>query len=125
MLYFTASAPIRNNSFDTVNVMQDLLQADRAASQKAQEERELVNRYDPKTAATMPAPAGYEPYFISLNFNDVQDPALRKRLQNMASRLSLPPDQVDDLRKAAGELLRQSPDFQRLMRDLEKDDPQK
>lgn len=96
-LYFTASAPIRNNSFDTVNVFQDL----------------LAN--DPK------AGKDYDAYFIPINFEDLKDKSLRARVEAMPSRLSLPKKDVDDLREAAGELLRASPEFHKLMQDLDKE----
>ena len=60
----------------------------------------------------------YEAYFIPINFEDLADKGLRDRVENMPSRLSLPKDQVDDLRKAAGELLRQSPEFQKVAAEI-------
>ncbi len=95
-LYFGLTAPIRNNAAEIVTVFEELLQADHAHKD------------------TPP----YESYFITLDFSDVQEPALRQRLEKSPTALSLTRDQVDDLRRAAAEALRNSAEFQRLLKDL-------
>ena len=118
MLYFTASAPIRNNSFDTVNVFEDLLHSDSQVVESSKRYQEAVGKYDAAAAKKIAIPPGYDAYFISLDFENVKERDLRERLEAMPSRLSLPKADVDDLRRAAAELLRDSPEFQRLLRDL-------
>jgi NTE family protein len=100
VLYVTASAPIRNNAFDTITVLQDVLHDDQARRQ----------------AATGSPSAQID--FISLDFPQIKDPALRRRVEATATALSLPRRQVDDLRTAAAQLLRDSPEMQRLLREL-------
>jgi hypothetical protein len=100
VLYVTASAPIRNNAFDTITVLQDVLHDDQARRQ----------------AATGSPSAQID--FISLDFPQIEDPALRRRVEATATALSLPRRQVDDLRTAAAQLLRDSPEMQRLLREL-------
>lgn len=67
--------------------------------------------------------AGYEvkPFFIQIDFNGIQDER-RNRLLNMVSTsLSLPEQQVNDLRSAAKTLLENSPEFQRLLREIHRE----
>ncbi len=99
MLWYTAATPIRNNSFDTVTVFKDLLAA------------------DAKSAAGGAAPP-YESYFVSVDFNSVPDEALRRRLENIETSLSLKAGESDDLRRGAAGALQASPEFGRLLRSL-------
>lgn len=67
--------------------------------------------------------AGYEvkPFFIQIDFNGIQDER-RNRLLNMVSTsLTLPEQQVNDLRSAAKTLLENSPEFQRLLREIHRE----
>jgi NTE family protein len=99
MLWYTAATPIRNNSFDTVTVFKDLLAA------------------DAKAGAGGTAPA-YESYFVSVDFNGVPDDALRRRLENIETSLSLKAGEADDLRRGAAGALEASPEFGRLVQAL-------
>jgi NTE family protein len=57
-------------------------------------------------------------YLVQVTFADLKDPEERRYFQGVKTRLQLPKDQVDKVREVAGRLLRQSPDFQRLLVDL-------
>ena len=96
MLYFGLTVPIRNNSWETATLFQELLAADHARAD---------------------APA-YESYFVNLDFGSVKDAALQKRLENMPTSLALRREQVDDLRRGAREALRESREFARLLKAL-------
>ncbi len=56
------------------------------------------------------------PFFIKLDFEGVADMRQRKFLNNMATSFSLPNDEVDTLIEAGRTLLRESPDYQKLVR---------
>lgn len=62
-----------------------------------------------------------EPYFIMLDFNGIKDPEQREFLNQMPTSFSLTDEQVDALIAAGGELLRNHPEFRRLMEDLAAD----
>lgn len=96
LLYFGLTMPIRNNSVEMVTALRDLLNADHA-----DKDRPL-----------------YETYFITVDFTGVQDPALRQRLEQMPTSLTLQREQIDDLRRAATETLHNSKEYQRLLKDL-------
>jgi len=58
-------------------------------------------------------------YLIHVQFEALQDPELRKTLGKIKTDMQLPKKDVDLLIEAGGTILRTSPDFQRLMADLE------
>jgi NTE family protein len=62
-----------------------------------------------------------EPYFILLDFDGIEDPEQREFLNQMPTSFSLTDEQVDALIAAGGELLRNHPEFRRLMEDLAAD----
>ena len=54
-------------------------------------------------------------YFIQLDFENIEDPKTRFLFQNVATSLALPPEEVDELTQAGRLLLRNSPEFQKLL----------
>jgi len=64
-----------------------------------------------------------EGYLIEVSFDNLKDPDERRRLKSMPTSFSLDDEQVDALRAAGRRLLAQSPQFQKLLRDLRADDP--
>jgi NTE family protein len=67
-------------------------------------------------------PSVFEPnadiYFINASLTEVTDPAEEARLMNIATNLALTDEEVDHLLLAGSRLLRNDPEFQRLIRDL-------
>jgi NTE family protein len=59
------------------------------------------------------------PYFILLDFEEIQEPERRRFLNQTPTSFSLTDEQVDRLIEAGGELLRNDPEFRRLLSDLE------
>jgi len=59
-----------------------------------------------------------ELYAIDVSFAALPDPVEREYLNSMPTTLSLAPEQVDRLRAAARIIIRDSPEFQRLVRDM-------
>ena len=58
-----------------------------------------------------------ELYVISVAFADLKDTQERDYLNQLPTSFVLPPEAVDRLRAAAGKIIRDSPDFQRFLRD--------
>jgi NTE family protein len=56
------------------------------------------------------------PFFIKLDFESVANMKQRRFLNNMATSFSLPDDEVDTLIEAGRILLREAPDYQKLVR---------
>jgi len=63
-------------------------------------------------------PLAFEFYAIDINCDAITDPEEKRYFRNLPTSFVLSDVQVDRLREMAGRLLRQSPDYQRLLRDL-------
>jgi NTE family protein len=63
-------------------------------------------------------PLAIEFYAIDINFDAIADRDEKRYFRNLPTSFVLTDEQVDRLREMAGRLLRQSPDYQRLLRDL-------
>lgn len=61
------------------------------------------------------------PYFIYLSFRDIKDPAQRAYFNKVPTSFRLTGEQVDKLIEVGGQLLRDHPEFQRLLADLKED----
>lgn len=59
-----------------------------------------------------------KPYFISVDFSGIHDKKTQQFFNTISTSLSLPADQVKDLRQAAKRLLNQSPEYQQLLHDI-------
>ena len=57
-------------------------------------------------------------YAIDVRFDAIADPAERDYLKALPTSFALPPEDVDRLRASAGRLLRESPAYRELVRDL-------
>lgn len=57
-------------------------------------------------------------YFIHVQFNAIENLELRQELATIGTSLQLKKDQVDLLERAGGKILQESPNFQRLLKDL-------
>ena len=62
------------------------------------------------------------PFFIKLDFESIGNKKQRKFFNNMATSFSLPGNEVDELIKAGRELLRQSPEFQKFLGTIRKEE---
>ncbi len=59
-----------------------------------------------------------EAYFIYLSFKDIKDPTRRAFFNEVPTSFNLTGEQVDGLIEVGGELLRNNPEFRRLLADL-------
>lgn len=57
-------------------------------------------------------------YFAQVTFDNIEDPEERVYFRRVQTRLQLPKEQVDNLRRVGGRLLREAPGFQRFLADL-------
>ena len=78
-------------------------------------------RCPPGQISTEPGSCGDITFYLTeVRFQDLEDPEERSTLNNLPTSFQLKPEEVDKLRDAARRLLRNSEDFQKLLRDLEK-----
>jgi len=113
----STSVPIDRYSFETVEMMKDrqeiygwrreilILRARVAGATEAQAE------------ASVPLPK-LTLHTVDVSLDDIGDTKERDYFMNLPTSFVLPPEDVDRLRAAAGQLLRQSPDFQALLREF-------
>jgi len=59
------------------------------------------------------------PYFILLSFEDIKDPGQLEYFNQIPTSFHLDDEQVDNLIEAGGKLLRNNPEFRRLLSDLD------
>jgi NTE family protein len=101
--------PINRYSMDTAQLMDHAIQQWR--QQLRQRPEGTLSRFTPDA----------DIYFINASLTEVTDPEEESRLMNIPTNLKLTDEEVDHLLLAGSHLLRNSPEFQRLMQDLEED----
>ena len=111
LLLKSVSVPIDRNSFETLELMKDMLNRWRGTL-------ELQGANGNIGAGGSGTPQ-VRLYPVVVSFDDVNDEALKKHLMALPTSFALPAADVDALRKAAGELLRASPEFAAFLRDVE------
>lgn len=81
--------------------------------------RQMLDRWRTRTRASV-GEAGPAPdcYLITVSFDQLADAEERRFCQNLPTNFSLPPATIDRLAAVGRKLLRESPEFQRLRRDL-------
>ncbi len=86
------------------------------------ESLQLIKESLTKWTTELSNQAGYEvkPFLIQVDFNGIQDKQQNKIANALSTSLALPSDQIDGLRKAAQTLLTQSPEFQKLINEINK-----
>ena len=110
--------PISRYSFETVELFRDHVERWR------EEIRELRRAESRKKAGQerLGEPAASVPdvdfHIIEINFNSLADDAERRYFNSLPTKLKLPRGASDRLREVAGRLLRQSPDWTRLLQEL-------
>ncbi|MDH4087154.1 MAG: patatin-like phospholipase family protein [Nitrospira sp.] len=98
--------PINRYSMDTMQLMHRAIQQWRV--QLRQRPEGVPNLFAPDA----------DIYLINASLTEVTDPEEEARLMNIATNLALTDEEVDHLLLAGSHLLRNDPEFQRLIRDL-------
>ena len=81
---------------------------------------ELMKKSLARWARAMSTPENaVKSYFMRVNLKDIKDPERRAFLNKVPTSFKLTDEQVDKLIGAGGELLRDNPDFRRLLADFE------
>ena len=111
----SSSLPIDHFSSDSVELLKDIAQ--RWANRRKLDiaERRLGGMTKAKAEAAVPA-ITFDA--INVSFDALVDPAERRHFMNLPTSFVLAPDAVDRLRAVGGRLLRESPGFQKLLRQI-------
>ena len=116
ILLKATGVPIDRYSYETVELLKDTIA--RWKTYRA------LRASAPGAAATTVADVpDIELYSIDVSFVAHPDAAEREYLNAMPTSFALSDEQVDRLRAAAGAIVRQSPEFQRLLRDIQSSPP--
>ena len=113
----SAGTPIDRNSFENVEQLKDMAAKWRTmrliANSKA-----MASNTDPEVAKALRVPNA-EIYAIDVSFAALNDKAEFDYLNQQPTSFVLPPEAVDRLRAAAGTIILASPEFQRLLNDID------
>ena len=114
----TATVAMDNYSFETIELVKDIADAREQALRSVRDCRALLAQRCP-AAAPPPALKGMTFYIIEVNFENIADPGEREEFLSLPTSFKLDPSVVDRLVQKGGELLRQSPEFKALLKDLQ------
>jgi len=115
ILIKATGVPIDRYSYESVELLRDIVARWNLMS-AIRNSPAFDGSKDPSLAHVMNAPAT-QLYAIDVSFPLLKDRAEFEYLNDLPTSFVLPSEAVDRLRAAAGALLLQSPDFQRLMKD--------
>jgi NTE family protein len=112
-----ATTPIDLNSFETVEKLKDL-SAYWRTMRLIKNSAAMAGNKDPAVAEALQVPEA-EIYAIDISFARLKDKAEFDYLNALPTKFVLPPEAVDRLRAAAGTIISNSPEFLRLLKDLD------
>jgi len=116
VLLKAAGAPIDAFSFEAVELLRDTA-ARWATLRKVRDSAAMAANKDPANAKALRVPNA-EIFAIDVSFPALKDKAELAYLNQLPTSFVLPGEAVDRLRAAAGKILMDSPDFQRLLKEL-------
>ncbi len=109
---------INRYNFETVAMLRNAL-ADWEEQQKAQCGTGKANTLASNTAPSTEDCAGISTYYIEVNFEAISDKKTSRLFKGLPTSFNLPADTIDQLREASRSILKNSPEFQRLLIDLQ------
>jgi NTE family protein len=116
VLLKAAGTPIDHYSYEAVELLKDT-SARWSSLRKIRDSAAMKTNKDPAIAALMKVPNA-EIYTIDVSFKQIKDAEERFYLNQQPTSFVLTDEAVDRLRRAAGAVIVESPEFQRLMKDV-------
>lgn len=111
----SSSVPIDRYSYESVELLKDMVHGWAVKRELLIARGRLAGQSEAEARANVP---DIEVFAIDVSFDAIIDPKERAYFMNLPTSFVLKPEAVDRLRAIAGELLRQSADYQRLLKDL-------
>ena len=108
--------PIDRFSFETIEIMKDREEIYGWRREILVLRARLAGKTEAEAEASVPLPK-LTLHTMDVSFEAIKDSNERDRFMNMPTSFVLPPDDVDRLREIGARLLRESPDFQELLRE--------
>ncbi|HMO44673.1 MAG TPA: patatin-like phospholipase family protein [Rubrivivax sp.] len=116
VLLKATGTPIDAFSFEAVELLRDTA-ARWATLRKVRDSAAMAANKDPAVAAALRVPDA-QIIAIDVSFSALKDPAEREYLNQQPTSFVLTGEAVDRLRAAAGKIIADSPEFQRLLEDI-------
>jgi NTE family protein len=115
-LFQSSSVPIDHFSYESVELLKDIAQrwADKRELEIA--ERRLAGMSKAQAEAAVPK-LSFDA--IDVSFDSIENPDERRYFMNLPTSFVLPPEAVDKLRELGGRLLRESPTYQEVLKNLD------
>jgi NTE family protein len=115
----SAGVPIDRYSFETVETMKDRVEVYgwRRELLVARARLEGATEADAEAEADARLPK-LSLKVLDISFDGISDPKERADFMNLPTSFALPPEDVDRLREVAGRLLRQSTEYESIVREL-------
>ena len=114
LLLKSISVPIDRNSYETLELLRDMMTRWKTTA-------ELNRLRSASSAKAVDEPAATRQpgfFYADVSFDEVADPTERGRLKALPTSFSLPVEDVDSLRRAASETLRNSASFKAFLADI-------
>jgi NTE family protein len=115
VLIKATGVPIDHYSYDTVEQLKDTI-ARWQSMRRVRQSTAFDASKDPEAARLLKTP-NIDLYAIDVSFTALKDAAERDYLNELPTSFVLPPEAIDRLRAAAATIIRDSPDFKRLLED--------
>jgi NTE family protein len=116
VLLKAAGTPIDHYSFEAVEQLKDMA-AQWESLKLIRSSAAMKTNKNPAVAAAVQGPDA-QIYVVDVSFPVLKDKAERDHLNQQPTSFVLPDEAVDRLRAAAGQIIIESPDFQRLIKDV-------
>jgi NTE family protein len=112
----SSSVPIERYSFETIELMKDRAAIAGWRRELLVMQAQLDGMSKEKAEASVPQ---VEVHVMEVSFDRIVDPVRRRQFMDLPTSFVLPAEDVDSLREIAGELMRQSPEYQGLLRSYD------
>ena len=110
-----SGVPIDRYSFETVEMMKDMAEVWKWRRELLVAQARLAGATEAQAEASVPK---VTLQVLDVSFDEIRDPKERVYFMNLPTSFVLPAEDVDRLREVAGQLLRQSQDFQSVVREF-------
>ena len=111
----SSGVPIERYSFETVEMMKDMAEVWKWRRELLVDRARLAGATDAQAEAKVPK---VTLEVLDVSFDAIPDPKERAYFMNLPTSFVLTPEEVDRLRDVAGRLLRQSPEYESILREL-------
>jgi NTE family protein len=110
-----SGVPIDRYSFETVELMKDRAEITKWRRDLRVAQARLAGMSEAQAEASVPK---ISLEVLDVSFDAIRDPKERDYFLNLPTSFVLKPDEVDRLREVAGRLLRQTPEYQQIVREM-------